>query len=56
MRPNTNAVRKNMYFSSEEVEVLSKMAKEKSITFSEIVRRILDNFIDIVKKENEKST
>ena len=56
MRPKTNSIRKNMYFSLEEVGVLSKLASEKGITFSEIVRRILDNFISLVKKEkqNEK--
>lgn len=37
---------KTLYFSEREIEALNKEAMEKSITFSEMVRRILDNHID----------
>jgi hypothetical protein len=41
---------KTMYYSIKEVEFISAMAKEKAITFSEMVRRILDDYIERDKK------
>lgn len=37
---------KCMYFSANEVATLTNKAKEMSITFSELVRRILDAYIE----------
>jgi len=37
---------KCMYFSTNEVVILTNKAKEMSITFSELVRRILDAHIE----------
>ena len=42
---------KTMYYSIKEIQAIEKEANEKSITFSEMVRRILDNYIE--KKKNE---
>lgn len=41
---------KTMYYSIREVEAIAKEAKEKSISFSEMVRRILDDYIERKKK------
>jgi ABC-type molybdate transport system substrate-binding protein len=37
---------KCMYFSNNEVVIITNKAKEMSITFSELVRRILDAHIE----------
>ena len=37
---------KTMYYSIREVNAIAKEAKEKAITFSEMVRRILDAYIE----------
>jgi len=42
---------KTMYYSTKEVEFIAKEAEKKAITFSEMVRRILDDYIE--RKENE---
>jgi hypothetical protein len=41
---------KTMYYSIKEVEAIAKEAKEKSISFSEMVRRILDAHIEKKKQ------
>jgi len=42
---------KTMYYSTKEVEFIAREAKEKAITFSEMVRRMLDDYIE--RKKNE---
>jgi hypothetical protein len=42
---------KTMYYSIKEVEAINKEAKEKAITFSEMVRRILDAHIERKEKK-----
>ena len=42
--------RLQMYFTKRQIEKLSKKAKETGISLSELVRRILDKFLDGVKE------
>jgi len=46
-------IKKQVTFSNREWEELSKEAKEKDISFAEVVRRILDAYLD-EKKSNEQ--
>ncbi len=46
MRNKTEMIRKDFYLTKKQIEVLEKEAKEKGVTFSEILRRILDNYIN----------
>jgi hypothetical protein len=45
MRKKTEMLRKDFYLTKKQVEFIDKEAIEKGITFSEILRRILDNYI-----------
>ena len=45
---------KTLYFSTREIEELQKEAKEKTITFSEAVRRAIDFYLDHKKNESSK--
>ena len=46
---------KTLYFSTREIEALQKEAEEKTITFSEAVRRAIDFYLDHKKHKNESS-
>jgi hypothetical protein len=35
-----------MYLSTRHIEEFTKEAREKTITFAELVRRVLDNYLD----------
>jgi len=48
--------RTNIYLPEQMVEKLRKIAKEKGVTFSEIIRRGIDDWLDKKKNENTKST
>ena len=45
MRKKTEMLRKDFYLTKKQVEFIDKDAAEKGVTFSEILRRILDNYI-----------
>lgn len=53
---NKTLVLKKLYYSQKEVDFFQKEAEEKSITFSEAIRRALDFYIDyakIIRNENK---
>jgi len=46
-------IRKNLYITERQEEQLNRIAKVKDIKFSELVRRIFDEYIDdYIKKEH----
>ena len=46
MRNKTEMVRKDFYLTKKQVEMLEKEAIDKGVTFSEILRRILEDYIE----------
>ena len=44
-------VRKDFYITRNQINLISKIAKNKGITFSEFMRRIMDDYLE---KEMEK--
>jgi hypothetical protein len=46
-----DTMRKMMNFTNKHKEYIEKEAKEKEITFTEMLRRILDKYIEIEQKE-----
>ena len=46
--------RRIMYYTSRQIENLDKIAKEKGITFSELVRRVLDTYLDEIASIKDK--
>ena len=47
--------RKNMCLPDRIIEAIDKEAKEKGVAFADIVRRVLDAYIDQKKDENNKN-
>ena len=45
MRNKTEMVRKNFYLTKKQIEELDKDALQNGISFSEMLRRILDKYI-----------
>jgi len=45
MRNKTEMIRKDFYLTKKQVEIIDKEANEKGVTFSEILRRILDEYV-----------
>jgi hypothetical protein len=45
--------RSQIYFTKQEKDFFKKEAKEKGISMAELIRRVLDNYID-KKQSNEK--
>ena len=50
MRNKTDMVRKDFYLTKKQIETLSKEAFKAGVTFSEILRRILDCYISDSEK------
>jgi len=48
-------IRKDFYLTSRQIEILEKEAYEAGITFSEILRRILDDYIKINHPTRDKN-
>ena len=45
MRNKTEMIRKDFYLTRKQIEALEKESNDIGVTFSEILRRILDNYI-----------
>jgi hypothetical protein len=46
MRTKTDMVRKDFYITKNQEENMFKIAKEKGITFSELIRRVMDEYLE----------
>jgi len=51
MRTKTDMVRKDFYITKNQIDLISKISKKKGITFSELMRRVMDDYLE---KETEK--
>lgn len=48
MRTKTDMVRKDFYITRNQLESMIRVSKIKGITFSELMRRIMDNYLEKV--------
>jgi hypothetical protein len=48
-------MKKTIDFSSQQIEFIENLCKEKEISFTETVKRIVDYFIDEMEKKNQFS-
>jgi hypothetical protein len=46
--------RRNYYFSDIQIERLQKVADSRGISLSELIRRILDDYLDKVDRHDSK--
>ena len=51
MRTKTDMVRKDFYITKNQIDLISTISKKKGITFSELMRRVMDDYLE---KEVEK--
>ena len=49
MRTKTDMIRKDFYLTKNQSETMTKIAKEKGITFSELIRRVMDEYLEKIK-------
>jgi hypothetical protein len=52
MRTKTDMIRKDFYITKNQSEMMIKVSKTKGITFSELMRRIMDDYLE--KASNKK--
>ena len=45
MRTKTDMVRKDFYITKNQLEMIIRVSKTKGITFSELMRRIMDDYL-----------
>jgi len=46
MRTKTDMVRKDFYITRNQVDLISEISKNKGITFSELMRRVMDDYLE----------
>jgi hypothetical protein len=51
MRPKLNVKRTNIYLTENQAKQFRKLSKEKSITASELIRRVLDQWLEKQSKK-----
>ena len=46
MRTKTDMIRKDFYVTKNQIDLIFKISKKKGITFSELMRRIMDGYLE----------